>query len=1119
MTCFPCRRDSSSIHRLSEFVRRDGVVLEPGVDYRFDYQPTTDTILLSPQAGVWLSGFTYEVELVNQDRTVVAPGNSVDDGVLFTVADPDGVIRTFEFETGVNLRVPQTLTLVVPAGTSGLSAVSDREIFTISNGLRLVTFEFDSDNAVGSGRVAVPFTPASTPDDVAQAIVDAIASADLGLAPVALGDGQVHVGGLNTTLDTTVTALQQFGAAGIFVDGQTLLLEDGTTSVRFEFDDNGEVTGTNFPIPFDANGTQVELAAALRDAINDSPLSFTAVLGPTGEVNLGSGFGTQVDLESSNLIRQGFAGTNNPSALPIAFRPTVDQTQADIATLMETAIDGAAGLSGLRTFLDEEGRLVILNATSFDGLPFTVTPAIRDTAGNLLRTNQDEEPFSTLLTVDLPAPLDFGDAPDPSYRTSLNNNGARHVVVPNIHLGQVNSAELDGQANDASDDGVTLGNVLAPGGSTPIFVAASTVGFLDAWVDVDADGRFDDPRDRVFDSTLLNRGVNELRLALPDDAAVGDTYARFRFSTGGELGPIGRGNDGEVEDYIVSIRDVSRPVATNDNYSVNEDDVLVIPDSSGLLTNDQPSDLNSQLTSVLAVPPTNGTVTLQPNGAFVYQPDPDFAGTDTFSYRADGTILGSNLAVVTITVNPQPDAPIARDDPAATNEDTPVVINLVANDEDPDGFLVRSSITIQDGPSNGVVTLDGNGAADYVPNPDFFGTDSFTYTIRDGENAVSDVATVTIEVRPTNDVPIANSDAIFVRQGGSTTVDLLANDVDVDGTINRQSLVITQAPKSGTILFNQDGTVTFRPDLTFLGVDSFRYTIRDNDNATSNQATVSIQVSTENLTPTAADDLADTLSGQAVTVDLVANDSDADGSIVPGTVEIVQPPTNGEVTVNVDGTAEYVPTIGFTGTDVFRYQVRDDLNDLSNIATVTVTVQASGAPWQNPRNPLDVDDNGVVIPSDALAVINELTARGIRALDPPPLATPPFEPPPYIDVDGNDFLSPIDALLVINFLNFGITPGEDAPAAVAATSLAGPSEEIVAAALHIAPRTQADKERAIDEVVESVGSEELDRATDVAWVELPTSDDGLVPEVGDSADEAWDDLVDVLSAEEDRPRV
>ena len=161
--------------------------------------------------------------------------------------------------------------------------------------------------------------------------------------------------------------------------------------------------------------------------------------------------------------------------------------------------------------------------------------------------------------------------------------------------------------------------------------------------------------------------------------------------------------------------------------------------------------------------------------------------------------------------------------------------------------------------------------------------------------------------------------------------DLLANDVDIDGTLVRQSLVITSSPKSGTIRFNTDGTIVFTPDPNFLGVDTFRYTVRDNSGATSNQATVTVTVSGELPADWRTTIRRKRTEDSPCSIDLVGNDTDLDGSVVPGSITVTTQPSTDSVVVNLDGTAVYQPVSGYVGMDEFRYTVRDDFNEVSNI--------------------------------------------------------------------------------------------------------------------------------------------------------------------------------------------
>jgi hypothetical protein len=155
------------------------------------------------------------------------------------------------------------------------------------------------------------------------------------------------------------------------------------------------------------------------------------------------------------------------------------------------------------------------------------------------------------------ADVDFGDAPD-SYATTLANDGARHTIVAGVYLGAKVDGELDGKpsasaANDKDDDGVQLTTALSPGETASVDVTASIEGHLNAWIDFNDDGSFNGRDEQIFADTKLSRGVNHLSFRVPDSAATGDTYARFRFNTRGLLSYKGLAQDGEVEDYKVSI--------------------------------------------------------------------------------------------------------------------------------------------------------------------------------------------------------------------------------------------------------------------------------------------------------------------------------------------------------------------------------------------------------------------------------------------------------------------------------------------------------------------------------------------------------------------------------------
>jgi VCBS repeat-containing protein len=172
----------------------------------------------------------------------------------------------------------------------------------------------------------------------------------------------------------------------------------------------------------------------------------------------------------------------------------------------------------------------------------------------------------------------------------------------------------------------------------------------------------------------------------------------------------------------------------------------------GVLGNDSDAD-SEPLTAVLGSGPSHGTLVLNADGSFTYAPAPDFHGTDTFTYKANDGITDSNVTTVTITVKPINDAPVAEDDAYETDEDVPLSVaapGVLDNDSDVDGDLLTA--VPDSGPSHGTLVLIADGSFTYAPDPDFYGTDTFTYQANDGTTD-SNVATVTITVYQGNQSP------------------------------------------------------------------------------------------------------------------------------------------------------------------------------------------------------------------------------------------------------------------------------------------------------------------------------------------------------------------------------
>ena len=232
--------------------------------------------------------------------------------------------------------------------------------------------------------------------------------------------------------------------------------------------------------------------------------------------------------------------------------------------LLDWEADGASPLwwsAGWAAYLDGEDGVV--DGLSPNGLPLTED---FDLAIYVKGEGKPATLYTAQLTLEYEgdSPRDFGDAPAP-YPTTTAEGGASHVVVdldldgaPDLFLGASIDSEPDGQpdalaAGDGADeDGVLLGPVVGSR-RAELVVTASAEGFLGAWLDFNADGDWDDPREHLFVDQPLVTGENRLSFIVPSDVAAGTTFGRFRFSSAAPLSAAGPAVDGEVEDYAVAV--------------------------------------------------------------------------------------------------------------------------------------------------------------------------------------------------------------------------------------------------------------------------------------------------------------------------------------------------------------------------------------------------------------------------------------------------------------------------------------------------------------------------------------------------------------------------------------
>jgi hypothetical protein len=378
------------------------------------------------------------------------------------------------------------------------------------------------------------------------------------------------------------------------------------------------------------------------------------------------------------------------------------------------------------------------------------------------------------------------------------------------------------------------------------------------------------------------------------------------------------------------------PIARDDTASVAENSL-----SNGIDVTSNDSDPEGIALKVTAVgAPSHGTAQLAGN-LVLYTPTQGYVGTDRFTYTVTSfhglsATANVNVTVTPVITPPQPGNPVARDDAASTPQGTPVTVNVLANDSDPNGFTL--TVTSATNPAHGTSHVNADGSITYTPAPGYNGSDTFSYSIRNGHGGTAKanvVITVLATPPPQPLPPIARDDTASTAYGTPVGIDVLANDTSPSGFF----LTVTSvgSPAYGSAQLNPGGSVTYTPPKGFSGTDTFSYSISDGHGGSAS-ANVTVTVQPPGA-PVAQSDAARTAFNTPVTIAVLANDSDP--TSLPLTVTQVTTPAHGTAVINPDNTVTYTPQ-SFSGVDSFGYTISNGRATAS--ATVSITVGAAPAP-------------------------------------------------------------------------------------------------------------------------------------------------------------------------------
>ena len=636
------------------------------------------------------------------------------------------------------------------------------------------------------------------------------------------------------------------------------------------------------------------------------------------------------------------------------------------------------------------------------------------------------------------ASFDYGDAPaELGYPTLEADGGAYHGVTLGYQLGELIDSEADGLPSPAADgddtdnsddeDGIILPETVFQGTTASIDVTVQTSGYQDGylqgWIDFNADGDWSDAGEQVISDERLGEGTHTLSFDIPTTPGftAGDTFARFRYAPQSGLSPRGKAEAGEVEDYPIQVL-ANEPVANDDVFEVEEGSVNntldVLDNPSG---RDFPS-ATGQLNIVEITQPDRGTVFIgAARQTVVYTPDFGVSSppNDVFTYTIDDTTGKRDTATVTVVVQPEREEPVAVDDAFHVTPSGPSDLEVLNNDlTGVSGTMQLVSFT---NPGSGSVAIDNKGTSDplddtlrYTPDNTFDNVDQFEYTISNAEGMST--ATVTVfEDPPPNDLT-AELDIHFEDSLGTPVTEVDVNDEfhmvvsiqDVRGGVSPQNMGMFSAFLD--VLYDRELVLPVLDSENPVGVDityssNYGNALNDQEGDSDTPGLLNeVGSFTDSFSPLGNDLLEVfrvSFSANAIgTADFRADPADASPL---RDILFHDPPVDAELAeINYD----VAPlTIGPEG----------ETMDSANLDSE------------------DVNADGYVSPMDALLVITHLNqgAENNTAV----ASAEPFNS--RLDVNADSHVSPLDALMVISYLNGTGSQGEgeaDPLAAVAPTN-------------------------------------------------------------------------------------
>ncbi|KAF7781594.1 hypothetical protein PRUB_b0870 [Pseudoalteromonas rubra] len=851
-----------------------------------DNNSSVSRTVTADSSGNWtLSGSELDVSGLNNGTLTVSATQSDTGGNTSTAAT-----QTITLDNAA----PSALTITTPIETDGIvNAAEDNDVLIAGSGAESgnsVTVTITDNNSTVSRTVTADSSGNWT-----------------------LSGNELDVSGLNNgTLTVSATQTDTAGNSSNAAT-QSITLDNATPS-----------------------GQSVAIDQTLINRDNESALSFT-LSGLEG-----SGTFTYQVSDGTNTVSSDSATTVNASSQQV--------TGVNVSTLNE-------GTLTLTVIVSDEAGNAGEGVTATVTKQYNVAPVL---SGTPAATVNEDEAYSftpTLTDSDDDDTHTFSIVNKPDWAEFNTTTGALTGTPADSDVGTYSNIQIS--VSDGTDQ------------ATLTAFSIEVVNTNDAPVGQDFTFTLDEA------ATLTVTATNGLlSTATDDDTDSGDTltasavsqpqYGQLSLNTDGSFSYQHDGSENHSDSFTYQVTDSNNvtsatqtvtltitpvadaPTVVDDAATTNEDTAVIFD----LLTNDSdPENDLVEASAAIATQPSKGSVTIA-NGVVTYTPNANETGQDTFTYTVKDAALNTSAeATVTVTITPVNDQPTVQNFAVSIAEDNASdAIAVRAGASDVEDGSPSGDIALATQPSKGSVAIDQNaGTLVYTPNANETGTDTFTYTIADSEGSTSESATVTVNIGAVNDRPVVVNDSVTTNEDVSVTLDILANDSDVEDQGFNGANVTLEDQGSGAgsyakadVSILTDGTLQITPKQDETGTFSFTYTLTDSEGLSSEAATVTVTLTPVNDAPVAVDNVAQLMEEGSYEVNVLGNDTDVDenDSLDATSVTVVQAPSSGQTQITAAGAIIYTPNADFSGEDTFTYTVADAAGAVSNEATVTMTVTA-----------------------------------------------------------------------------------------------------------------------------------------------------------------------------------